>query len=384
MPASGPSDGRHLVSAADLAPDDGAVYVVAGGALLTSVFLEDTARPRRRRPRDAAASPSPSDDDDDDDDDAVALRAAGLPTSFAGGGGTGAWSGGRGRRHGDRDGGAQRAQRPETTGLLPSFPDAPTGTRTVLCDEEEEEMEEDGAKETASSPPPSHARPRDPAARRYWRHRHSLWSAYDAGVAMDGVGWFSATPEALAVHHAARCAPSPGVVVDAFAGCGGNAVRLAARPGLHVIAVDTHAGRLGAAAHNARVVLGGGAASGAAARLECAAADFFAVAPSLAADAVFLSPPWGGPAYKAGGAPFDVEPDLGGCGVGLAAMLAAAAAAHAAGAPLRVAAFLPRTARLDQIAAAAPRGVPVEVERAVVGGRVKGVTAYFGAGARQA
>jgi hypothetical protein len=63
--------------------------------------------------------------------------------------------------------------------------------------------------------------------------------------------------------------------------------------------------------------------------------------------------------------------------------VAAAAAAHAPGAPLRVAAFLPRTARLDQCAAAAPPGVAVEIERAVVGGRVKGVTVYYGEGARQ-
>ena len=42
------------------------------------------------------------------------------------------------------------------------------------------------------------------------------------------------------------------------------------------------------------------------------------------ADAVFLSPPWGGPSYSSG--TFDVSTDVGGLGVGIAQLLAAATA----------------------------------------------------------
>jgi len=37
---------------------------------------------------------------------------------------------------------------------------------------------------------------------KYWVQRYSLWSKFDQGVLMDKEGWYSATPEALAKHHA--------------------------------------------------------------------------------------------------------------------------------------------------------------------------------------
>lgn len=366
-----------LATAADLDADDGRVHIIVGGALLTTVFLEDAvsadgrgraaARPRSRPAAAAAASTSSSDEwSDADAEEAAALRAAGFPTSFAGSG-------------------LQPPRRPrprrEGTGMLARFPEGPTGTRTVFegggDGKEEGEAAADVDHGASTSAPPSHSRPVGPA-RKYWAQRYSLWSNYDAGVVMDGVGWFSATPEALALHHAAR-SPSPALVLDAFAGCGGNAVRFAARAGVAVVAVELDAGR--AAATTANATLAGPAA---AAALDAVAADFFRVAPRVRADAVFLSPPWGGPAYARGAGPFPLEPDLGGLGAGLASLVAAAAAAHAPGAPLRVAAFLPRHARLDDVVAAAPPGARVEVERAVVGGRLKGVTAYYGAWARGA
>ena len=389
--ADGPADGRHLVSAADIPPDDDRVFIVASGtALLTSVYLDDPPRPPRTggRHRDDAphhhngspASASSSDGDDDgEDSDAAALRASGLPTSFTGGGGVPR------RRRSKREGMDEPA--PEPSEIV-----KPALNSDADDDDNDGNAGQDNGGDAAHAPPsfpPSHSPPRAPAARKYWHHRHALWSAYSSGIVMDDVGWFSATPEALARHHAARCAVSPGLIVDAFAGCGGNAVRFAEREGVTVIAVELDGGRARATQINTRVVA---AASGPASpshraptRLDCVAADFLAAAPRLSADAVFLSPPWGGPSYKAGGEtiPCDLEPDVGGCGVGLTALVAAAAAAHAPGAPLRVAAFLPRTARLDQCAAAVPPGSAVEIERAVVGGRVKGVTVYYGVGARR-
>ena len=39
---------------------------------------------------------------------------------------------------------------------------------------------------------------------KYWMQRYSLWARYDAGVRMDEEGWFSATPEVIALHHAGK------------------------------------------------------------------------------------------------------------------------------------------------------------------------------------
>lgn len=70
------------------------------------------------------------------------------------------------------------------------------------------------------------------------------------GVRLDPEGWYSVTPEAIAVHHAKRCARP--VVIDAFAGVGGNAIQLATTADW-VIAVDLDPGRLALAEHNAGV-----------------------------------------------------------------------------------------------------------------------------------
>ncbi|GJN00715.1 hypothetical protein PR202_ga17913 [Eleusine coracana subsp. coracana] len=121
-------------------------------------------------------------------------------------------------------------------------------------------------------------------AGKYWAHRHSLFSLYDRGVRMDAEGWYSATPEAVAASQAARAAPRD-LVVDAFAGCGGNSIQ-----GCYVIAVEIDPRKVDLAAHNARVY-------GVEDRIEFIVGDFFRLAPFLKADVVFLSPPWGGPSY---------------------------------------------------------------------------------------
>ena len=158
-------------------------------------------------------------------------------------------------------------------------------------------------------------------------------------------GWYSVTPEVIASHQAEMC--RCGGMVDAFAGCGGNAIQFAktcnqvgaplvplnglrcsplqqlpsttctnasvhfthpspaAWPhptlfcpallcdpqSLQVIAVEISAERLAMAQHNARLY-------GVDHKIEFICADFFDIAPTLAADGVFLSPPWGGPLYQ--------------------------------------------------------------------------------------
>ena len=59
---------------------------------------------------------------------------------------------------------------------------------------------------------------------------------------------------------------------------------------ISVIAIDIDPAKIEYARHNAEVY-------GVADRIEFIVGDFMKIGPSLQADAVFLSPPWGGPQY---------------------------------------------------------------------------------------
>ena len=76
--------------------------------------------------------------------------------------------------------------------------------------------------ETAARTPKSSL---PPSVRKYYWQRYRLFSRWDDGIQFDEEGLFSVTPEALALHTAVRCACD--VVVDAFAGIGGNTIQLA-------------------------------------------------------------------------------------------------------------------------------------------------------------
>lgn len=106
---------------------------------------------------------------------------------------------------------------------------------------------------------------------------------------MDKEGWFSVTPEKIARHIAQRC--QSGIVIDAFCGCGGNSIQFALTCE-RVIAIDLDPVKLHCAKENAKIY-------GVDDRIEFILGDFFELAPMLKADVVFLSPPWGGPAYLA-------------------------------------------------------------------------------------
>lgn len=142
-------------------------------------------------------------------------------------------------------------------------------------------------------------------AGKYWAHRYSLFNLYDRGVCMDAEGWYSATPESIAALQAARAAPGD-LVVDAFAGCGGNSIQFAARyvnghhapvcfyllsplltacrnrlrisascrRGCYVVAVEIDPRKVELAVHNARVY-------GVEDRIEFIVGDFFRLAPFL-------------------------------------------------------------------------------------------------------
>lgn len=203
----------------------------------------------------------------------------------------------------------------------------------------------------------------DPELSTYWRHRYDLFSRYDQGICIDREGWFSVTPEHIAEHQARMLLDTPGLVVDLGCCVGGNTVQLA-RAGHHVLAVDVCAPRLALAAHNAgvygvrdrvtfvaadmrhmegwRVQVRGG-------RRACVVCVFVCVCVSCwlyacvcpfqsgcvcsnsalqwhqrmhipQADAVFVSPPWGGCGYKATSV-YDVLHDMGGTGLSLPQIL---------------------------------------------------------------
>ena len=172
----------------------------------------------------------------------------------------------------------------------------------------------------------------------YWLMRKHLFVRFDAGVRLDHEAWYSVTPECVAERIADRTRAAVGgdrmgVVIDAFAGAGGNAIAFARR-GWGVLAVDLCAHRLHLARHNAHIYR-------VAARIDWLAADCFDVLPRAAVGAVFLSPPWGGPGYKARDEfPLDALP------LDWRALLDAAAAA----APV-VVVYLPRSTPLREFIA---------------------------------
>lgn len=101
--------------------------------------------------------------------------------------------------------------------------------------------------------------PLPPELKKYWRQRHRLFSKFDQGIRLDETGWFSVTPEQIANFVAKRLKQSlpqarsgDHVLLDAFCGCGGNAIAFA-RAGFHVFAVDIDRGTLRNAAQNAAV-----------------------------------------------------------------------------------------------------------------------------------
>eukprot|EP00124_Ichthyophonus_hoferi_P001147 Ihof_evm4s54 gene=Ihof_evmTU4s54 len=131
---------------------------------------------------------------------------------------------------------------------------------------------------------------------KYWNQRYRLFTLFDQGIWIDKEGWYSVTPEVIAQHIAERCRGK--VVVDAFCGVGGNTIQFA----MHcekVIAIDLDPIKLECTRHNAEIY-------GVADKIEFILGDYMEVAPTLKADLVFLSPPWGGPEYRYASV-FDVQ-----------------------------------------------------------------------------
>ncbi|KAM3377582.1 trimethylguanosine synthase [Capsicum galapagoense] len=217
----------------------------------------------------------------------------------------------------------------------------------VVVNEDKEEEEEEGV---------------SPLVKKYWFQRYDLFWRYDQGIKMDEEGWFSVTPEQIAVRHALRC--GGGVVIDGFAGVGGNAIQFATMCH-HVIAIDIDPRKIALAFENAKIY-------GVEGHIEFIVGDFFQLAPSLKGNVVFLSPPWGGPEYRSKESfTLDLLKPKNGYSLFQVAQSIAP----------NVIMYLPRNVELLQVEELSWLSSPplkVEIEENMLHGRLKSITAYFG------
>lgn len=146
--------------------------------------------------------------------------------------------------------------------------------------------------------------PFGPETQKYWKRRHQYFDRFDDGIQTDAEGLYSVVPQEVG-RRQARLLKSA-TVVDGFAGIGGNAIAFALA-GKQVVAIDTNERRLAMCRHNAGIY-------NVADSIEFVHGDFVELAAKFAdAGAVYLDPPWGGPAYMEHGA-FklrDFDPDGG-------------------------------------------------------------------------
>ncbi|KAF9373566.1 Trimethylguanosine synthase [Podila verticillata] len=195
---------------------------------------------------------------------------------------------------------------------------------------------------------------------KYWSQRYRYFTKYDQGVKLDKEGWYSVTPERIAAHIAQRCASD--VIIDAFCGVGGNTIQFALTCH-YVIAIDIDPVRLECARHNAKIY-------GVEDRIEFICGDFMTLIPKLKADAVFLSPPWGGPGYLKQDE-FNIKTDIPMDGEFLFNETRKITP--------NIAYFLPRNSNAEQIGRLiGPEDGICEIEQNVLNNVCKAWTAYFG------
>lgn len=229
---------------------------------------------------------------------------------------------------------------------------------------------------------------------------------------LDEEGWYSVTPELIANQIAERCRCD--TILDAFCGVGGNAIAFAktCEHGMHlaaslphliwtsskVIALDVSPVRLALARHNAAIY-------GVADRIEFILADYIAFAHAYASrsagkrpiNAVFLSPPWGGPAYISHGSRVEPDQEQTNASPDHHPDFSLVQIQPIHGADLfhltrrishNVAYYVPRNMSLDEISALLTNGTSsssdqdsaemVEVEEEWMGTKLKALTCFFG------
>ncbi|TVY80973.1 Trimethylguanosine synthase [Lachnellula suecica] len=207
---------------------------------------------------------------------------------------------------------------------------------------------------------------------KYWEQRYSIFSMYDEGIYMTDDAWFGVTPEPVAVQVAKDLAESTPtsktVVIDIFAGAGGNAIAFALSDRWStVIAVEKNPSVIACAQHNAEIY-------GVSDRITWINDDCFSylkkIKPYSSETVIFASPPWGGVNYSLDDVfnlktmlPYSIK-DI-----------------HSACKTMDSALYLPRTSDLKQIARLAPEGKKVEVVQYCMQGASKALVAYIPAAA---
>ncbi|CAH1772304.1 unnamed protein product [Owenia fusiformis] len=199
----------------------------------------------------------------------------------------------------------------------------------------------------------------DDELRKYWAQRYRLFSKFDDGIKLDREGWFSVTPEKIAKHIAERCECD--VIIDAFCGVGGNAIQFALTCE-RVIAIDIDPVKLECAKNNAKIY-------GVEDRIDFIEGDYMKLAPSLKADVVYLSPPWGGPGYLEAEV-FDIETMISLNGFTIFEISEKITK--------NIAYFMPRNVNADQLSSLAGPGGKVEIEQNLLNQKLKTITAYYG------
>ena len=224
---------------------------------------------------------------------------------------------------------------------------------------EESSITAEGSGEKSLNTTENESNPPDQSLAKYWHQRYRLFSLYDEGIKMDDEAWFSVTPERIAKHIAHRCRCD--LIIDAFCGVGGNSIQFAFTCE-RVIAIDIDPVKVELARHNARIY-------GVEDRIEFIVGDYMKLAPTLCADVVFLSPPWGGPAYS-DAAVFDLQTMIPMDGFKIFDLSRQITE--------NIAYFVPKNTNIEQLTSLADVGGKVEIEQNLLNKRVKTITAYFG------
>ncbi|KAL2756819.1 hypothetical protein ACRALDRAFT_2103127 [Sodiomyces alcalophilus JCM 7366] len=213
---------------------------------------------------------------------------------------------------------------------------------------------------------------------KYFSQRYSIFSYYDDGIHLTDDAWFGVTPEPVAMQVAydmSGSKPSKKVLIDLFAGAGGNTIAFGLSDRWDkIISIERDTSTLACAQHNANIYEVGD-------RITWVNADCFdyldrlhndpdSLHPELRVDVasavVFASPPWGGPGYRTAEV-FDLslmEP------YNLQKL-------HQACREMDHALYLPRTSDLRQIARLAPGDDKVEVVQYCMKGASKALVAYI-------
>ncbi|OEU13323.1 hypothetical protein FRACYDRAFT_209656 [Fragilariopsis cylindrus CCMP1102] len=222
---------------------------------------------------------------------------------------------------------------------------------------------------------------------KFWSQRRRLFKLFDEGIQLDKESWFSVTPEAIANHISSHLVNNceDTIVLDPFVGCGGNAIAFARLDEVKlVVCVDKDRSKLLKAAHNAAIY----GIPPEKINMSTTSKEFKIGGVELLPDnidVIFLSPPWGGMDYaKVGKRNYTlrcikidgIEENTTLDGDDL---LNKAADALGKGAPIGL--FLPKNINgisLGRSVLRAGYDCPMVMEKNVLNGKLKTVTAYVG------